>query len=348
MISGTKEKSELLRNIFNTGLYDLALQRLKGRVSKMSGDYERVRMQYQAQCAMLKAEAPIVCGEFPSVEEVEKIAQVAQSEEEKIIGFNQQVRQADMAYKMAIDDLNKQKQHNEDVRKWQEALAHKERLAQRSESINQLKQRVIEAEKAEPVMAKEARFLEAQAQLYVLQQGLEESEMQCAQLSEQCKAANDRHRQALDEKQQADSDFQKVPALSNKLARLQHYMQKKAALVSAQHTYKEMNDKKVVTEQALNSLSEQLQKAEAALQNQQRLHTERSEKQVLLMELKQTLQEEEDVLNLQQLYWNDISACKRRCKRKKKRPKFYRKRIVFCSRRELEIVSMWQLPWLWG
>lgn len=292
LISGTKEKSELLRNIFNTGLYDLALQRLKGRVSKMSGDYERVRMQYQAQCAMLKAEAPIVCGEFPSVEEVEKIAQVAQSEEEKIIGFNQQVRQADMAYKMAIDDLNKQKQHNEDVRKWQEALAHKERLAQRSESINQLKQRVIEAEKAEPVMAKEARFLEAQAQLYVLQQGLEESEMQCAQLSEQCKAANDRHRQALDEKQQADSDFQKVPALSNKLARLQHYMQKKAALVSAQHTYKEMNDKKVVTEQALNSLSEQLQKAEAALQNQQRLHTERSEKQVLLMELKQTLQEE--------------------------------------------------------
>lgn len=292
LISGTKEKSELLRNIFNTGLYDLALQRLKGRVSKMSGDYERVRMQYQAQCAMLQADGPVVYGEFPSDEDVARLLQVTKGEETKIIVLNEQVQKADVAYKAAIDTLNKQKQHNDDVKKWQEAMSYKEMLEKRGDVIRMMKQRVEEAEKADAVVGKEGRFMDAQAQLHLLHQALLQTECQCKQLKTQSETLTEQHHQALVEKQQADIEFQKVPELSNKVARLEQYIQKKAMLVSAQDAYNDMKNKQNHTEDALRSLSEKVKQAYNAAQEQQRLQTEQSNKQVLLMQLNQTLQDE--------------------------------------------------------
>lgn len=292
LISGTKEKSELLRNIFNTSLYDLALQRLKGRVSKMSGDYERVRMQYQAQCAMLKTDKVLTYGEFPSDEEVACLDCTVKDEENKIADFTEKVQKADVAYKMAIDAFNTQKQHNEDVRLWQDAVAQKAVLEQRGDAIRVMKERIKEAEKAEAVAAKEDRFLEAKSQLNVLQQALTDTEADCQRLNEQSKVVKERHQKALLEKQEADKAFQKVPELSNKLAHLQQYMKKKADLAIAQRTAQDMQKKQCVAQEALNRLSEKVKGAEEAVEKQQGLQTAHSKKQVLLVQLKQTLQED--------------------------------------------------------
>ena len=292
LISGTKEKSELLRNIFNTGLYDLALQRLKSRVSKMSGDYERVRMQYQAQCAMLKADIAISYGEFPSTDEVNYLVQVTAAEEAKIADYSEQVQKADNAYKEAIDVLNKQKQHNEDVRKWQEALADKAVLEKRSADIQMMKQRVIEAEKAEGVALKEARFEDEQAQRQTQRQGLLETSVQCHRLAQECTKANERYLQALEEKKTADTAFQSVPELSNKLALLQQYLQKKEVLEEAQRSCDEMQRQQKTAEQEVNEISTALKRAEKAAQDQQKAQSEHAKKQVILAQLNQTLQEE--------------------------------------------------------
>lgn len=291
LISGTKEKSELLRNIFNTGLYDLVLQRLKGRVSKMSDDYERVRMQYQAQCAMLKAEASIAYGEFPTIEEVANLVQVATAEEAKIVVLSDYAKQSDAAYKNVLDTLNKLKQHNEDVRKWQEAVEHKNMLEKQGEKIRSLKLRVVLAEKAERVVPKEERYIDEKAQLQVQRQGLLETEIECQQLEKKCEVAKIRHDQAIVAKQAAEKAYQEVPELSNKLTVLQQYMQKKLELINIQRTYEVMKNKQTVAQQELEGLALKVKRADQAVMEQQKLQKEQGEMQLRLVEYKQHLQE---------------------------------------------------------
>ena len=66
LASTTKDKMELLRHIFDTSIYDLALQKVKSRVTDMTGAYNDIKTSYRSQAAMLRFSEPFDAGDQPS------------------------------------------------------------------------------------------------------------------------------------------------------------------------------------------------------------------------------------------------------------------------------------------
>lgn len=292
LISNTKEKSELLRNIFNTGMYDRVLQKVKSRVSATTDAYERVRVQYQSQCGLLKLESVMDFGEFPSSEEVSCISQTVENEKQTLSLLGEKAHAADKAYKVALDDYNRKKQHNEDVMQWQHAIEKKTILEEQAENVGQKKGRIIEAQKAENIAIKENRYCEEQALIGVQKQDIERMAAYCGKLAAESDIMQIKHFKAQEEKKVADEAFQSVPTLSNKLNLLQQHAKKNASLEKLQAALYDANQRKEKAEQALILLSKKLEESENATKNQQRLQQEKAEKQLEASQLNQTLQEE--------------------------------------------------------
>ncbi len=292
LISNTKEKIELLRNIFNTGMYDAVLQRLKARAGKMTGDYDKVRVQYQTQCAMLKTEEPVQVGEFPSAEELAGLEAVAEAEQAKVGNLSEAVRTADAAYKSAIDTLNRQKQHNEDVLQWQVAVSRRQALEMQKDVISDIEQRLVNVERAEKVAVKEARYLEEAQKMTQQAQDLAEAEGRLKALKAKVEAAEAQHLQASEEKRVADDAMKEVPGLSKHLERLKLYMQKKEAMIALEAECGQKSKERADVDTELARLSERIKEEEAALQKKQQLLSEQAQKNMALAQLHQVLQEE--------------------------------------------------------
>ena len=166
LVSSTKDKIELLRQIFDTSLYDLALSRIKSRVSDVTGAYAELKADYRSKTALLRFEEPIAFGEQPSQDVLAQMEALAQADEARQESLQQTVDDANAVYLAALEALNREAQHNADVRKWQQAEAELTALRARQPEIAVLGRRVRAADQARSLADKETRAAEERRLLH--------------------------------------------------------------------------------------------------------------------------------------------------------------------------------------
>ena len=166
LVSSTKDKIELLRQIFDTSLYDLALQRIKSRVSDVTGAYAELKADYRSKTALLRFEEFIAFGEQPSQDVLAQMEALAKADEARQESLQQTVDDANAIYLAALEVLNREAQHNADVRKWQQAEAELTALRTRQPQIAALGGRVRAADQARSLADKETRAAEERRLLH--------------------------------------------------------------------------------------------------------------------------------------------------------------------------------------
>lgn len=259
LVSSTKDKIELLRQIFDTSLYDLALQRIKSRVSDVTGAYAELKADYRSKTALLQFEASIAFGEQPSQDVLAQMEALAQADEARQESLQQTVDDANAVYLAALEALNREAQHNADVRKWQQAEAELTALRARQPEIAVLGRRVRAADQARSLADKETRAAEERRLLHQQEETLAFARQQAQKAAQQLNAAAQHLAQAEQQKQHADLAHDTLPELTTKRDKMNEYVADRAALQQAAQAL-------ASAERALATLAQDEQRAEAALQ----------------------------------------------------------------------------------
>lgn len=259
LVSSTKDKIELLRQIFDTSLYDLALQRIKSRVSDVTGAYAELKADYRSKTALLRFEEFIAFGEQPSQDVLAQMEALAKADEARQESLQQTVDDANAVYLAALEVLNREAQHNADVRKWQQAEAELTALRTRQPQIAALGGRVRAADQARSLADKETRAAEERRLLHQQEETLALARQQAQNAAQQLNAAAQHLAQAEQQKQRADLAHDTLPELTTKRDKMNEYVADRAALQQAAQAL-------ASAERALATLAQDEQRAEAALQ----------------------------------------------------------------------------------
>lgn len=259
LVSSTKDKIELLRQIFDTSLYDLALSRIKSRVSDVTGAYAELKADYRSKTALLRFEASIAFGEQPSQDVLAQMEALAQADEARQESMQQTVDDANAVYLAALETLNREAQHNADVRKWQQAEAELTALRARQPEIAALSGQVRAADQARSLADKETRAAEERRLLHQQEETLALARQQAQNAAQQFNAAAQHLAQAEQQKQRADLAHDTLPELTTKRDKMNEYVADRAALQQAAQAL-------ASAERALATLAQDEQCAEAALQ----------------------------------------------------------------------------------
>lgn len=292
LVSSTKDKIELLRQIFDTSLYDLALQRIKSRVSDVTGAYAELKADYRSKTALLRFEESIAFGEQPSQDVLAQMEALAQADEARQDSLQQDVDDANAIYLAALEALNREAQHNADVRKWQQAEAELTALRARQPQIAALGERVRAADQARSLADKETRAAEERRLLHQQEEALALARQQAQKAAQQLNAAAQHLAQAEQQKQHADLAHDTLPELTTKRDKMNEYVADRAALQQAAQAL-------ASAERALATLAQDEQRAEAALQTaeaaqekKQRLQQEQAQQETAIVKLDALLAEE--------------------------------------------------------
>lgn len=259
LVSSTKDKIELLRQIFDTSLYDLALSRIKSRVSDVTGAYAELKADYRSKTALLRFEASIAFGEQPSQDVLTQMDALAKADEARQESLQQTVDDANAVYLAALEALNREAQHNADVRKWQQAEAELTALRARQPEIAALSGQVRAADQARSLADKETRAAEERRLLHQQEEALVLARQQAQKAAQQMNAAAQHLAQAEQQKQHADLAHDTLPELTTKRDKMNEYVADRAALQQAAQAL-------ASAERALATLAQEEQRAEAALQ----------------------------------------------------------------------------------
>ena len=259
LVSSTKDKIELLRQIFDTSLYDLALSRIKSRVSDVTGAYAELKADYRSKTALLQFEASIAFGEQPSQDVLAQMEALAQADEARQESLQQTVDDANAVYLAALEALNREAQHNADVRKWQQAEAELTALRACQPEIAVLGRRVRAADQARSLADKETRAAEERRLLHQQEETLAFARQQAQKAAQQLNAAAQHLAQAEQQKQHADLAHDTLPELTTKRDKMNEYVADRAALQQAAQAL-------ASAERELATLAQDEQRAEAALQ----------------------------------------------------------------------------------
>ena len=292
LVSSTKDKIELLRQIFDTSLYDLALQRIKSRVSDVTGAYAELKADYRSKTALLQFEAPIAFGEQPSQDVLAQMEALAQADEARQESLQQTVDDANAVYLAALEALNREAQHNADVRKWQQAEAELTALRARQPQIAALSGQVRAADQARSLADKETRAAEERRLLHQQEETLAFARQQAQKAAQQLNAAAQHLAQAEQQKQHADLAHDTLPELTTKRDKMNEYVADRAALQQAAQAL-------ASAERELAALAHNEQRAEAALQTaeaaqekKQRLQQDQAQQETAIVKLDALLAEE--------------------------------------------------------
>lgn len=292
LVSSTKDKIELLRQIFDTSLYDLALQRIKSRVSDVTGAYAELKADYRSKTALLRFEEFIAFGEQPSQDVLAQMDALAQADEARQERLQQDVDDANAIYLAALEALNREAQHNADVCKWQQAEAELTALRARQPEIAALSGQVRAADQARSLADKETRAAEERRLLHQQEETLALARQQAQNAAQQFNAAAQHLAQAEQQKQHADLAHDTLPELTTKRDKMNEYVADRAALQQAAQAL-------ASAERALATLAQNEQRAEAALQTaeaaqekKQRLQQDQAQQETAIVKLDALLAEE--------------------------------------------------------
>lgn len=292
LVSSTKDKIELLRQIFDTSLYDLALQRIKSRVSDVTGAYAELKADYRSKTALLQFESSIAFGEQPSQDVLTQMEALAQADEARQGSLQQDVDGANAIYLAALEALNREAQHNADVRKWQQAEAELTALRARQPEIAALGGRVRAADQARSLADKETRAAEERRLLHQQEETLALARQQAQKASQQLNAAAQHLAQAEQQKQRADLAHDTLPELTTKRDKMNEYVADRAALQQAAQALASAERELAALAQDEQRAEAALQTAEAAQEKKQRLQQEQAQQETAIVKLDALLAEE--------------------------------------------------------
>ena len=292
LVSSTKDKIELLRQIFDTSLYDLALQRIKSRVSDVTGAYAELKADYRSKTALLQFEAPIAFGEQPSQDVLTQMEALAQADEARQERLQQTVDDANAVYLAALETLNREAQHNADVRKWQQAEAELTALRARQPEIAALSGQVRAADQARSLADKETRAAEERRLLHQQEETLALARQQAQNAAQQLNAAAQHLAQAEQQKQHADLAHDTLPELTTKRDKMNEYVADRAALQQAAQALASAERELAALAQNEQRAEAALQTAEAAQEKKQRLQQDQAQQETAIVKLDALLAEE--------------------------------------------------------
>lgn len=292
LVSSTKDKIELLRQIFDTSLYDLALQRIKSRVSDVTGAYAELKADYRSKTALLRFEASIAFGEQPSQDVLAQMEALAQADEARQESMQQTVDDANAVYLAALEVLNREAQHNADVRKWQQAEAELTALRTRQPQIAALGGRVRAADQARSLADKETRAAEERRLLHQQEETLALARQQAQNAAQQLNAAAQHLAQAEQQKQHADLAHDTLPELTTKRDKMNEYVADRAALQQAAQALASAERELATLAQNEQRAEAALQTAEAAQEKKQRLQQDQAQQETAIVKLDALLAEE--------------------------------------------------------
>lgn len=292
LVSSTKDKIELLRQIFDTSLYDLALSRIKSRVSDVTGAYAELKADYRSKTALLQFEASIAFGEQPSQDVLAQMEALAQADEARQESLQQTVDDANAVYLAALEALNREAQHNADVRKWQQAEAELTALRARQPEIAVLGRRVRAADQARSLADKETRAAEERRLLHQQEETLAFARQQAQKAAQQLNAAAQHLAQAEQQKQHADLAHDTLPELTTKRDKMNEYVADRAALQQAAQALASAERELATLAQDEQRAEAALQTAEAAQEKKQRLQQDQAQQETAIVKLDALLAEE--------------------------------------------------------
>ena len=292
LVSSTKDKIELLRQIFDTSLYDLALQRIKSRVSDVTGAYAELKADYRSKTALLRFEEFIAFGEQPSQDVLAQMEALAKADEARQESLQQTVDDANAVYLAALEVLNREAQHNADVRKWQQAEAELTALRTRQPQIAALGGRVRAADQARSLADKETRAAEERRLLHQQEETLALARQQAQNAAQQLNAAAQHLAQAEQQKQHADLAHDTLPELTTKRDKMNEYVADRAALQQAAQALASAERELAVLAQNEQRAEAALQTAEAAQEKKQRLQQDQAQQETAIVKLDALLAEE--------------------------------------------------------
>lgn len=266
LASTTKDKMELLRHIFDTSIYDLALQKVKSRVTDMTGAYNDIKTSYRSQAAMLRFSEPFDAGDQPSERTLNDMEALLASDAAQSKGLEQAVDDGTARYQDAVQRLNQEKQHNADVEKWQQAQQALQRLQAQKPAMDAVAARVSAADCARSILDQEKRAQETdlakQAQARVLTTAAKRQEETAAALA-QAKTAQEKAEQ---KKLAADQQFQQLPALTAQLEKMKDYVAERAALAQAREQHAQAQAASAALEQSLSKTVQEVAALESKVQ----------------------------------------------------------------------------------
>lgn len=292
LVSSTKDKIELLRQIFDTSLYDLALQRIKSRVSDVTGAYAELKADYRSKTALLRFEEFIAFGEQPSQDVLAQMEALAQADEARQESMQQTVDDANAVYLAALETLNREAQHNADVRKWQQAEAELTALRARQPEIAALSGQVRAADQARSLADKETRAAEERRLLHQQEETLALARQQAQNAAQQLNAAAQHLAQAEQQKQHADLAHDTLPELTTKRDKMNEYVANRAALQQAAQALASAERELAALAQNEQRAEAALQTAEAAQEKKQRLQQDQAQQETAIVKLDALLAEE--------------------------------------------------------
>lgn len=292
LVSSTKDKIELLRQIFDTSLYDLALQRIKSRVSDVTGAYAELKADYRSKTALLQFESSIAFGEQPSQDVLAQMEALAQADEARQDRLQQDVDDANAIYLAALEALNREAQHNADVRKWQQAETELTALRARQPQIAALGERVRAADQARSLADKETRAAEERRLLHHQEETLALAHQQAQKAAQQLNAAAQHLAQAEQQKQHADLAHDTLPELTTKRDKMNEYVADRAALQQATQALASAERELAALAQNEQRAEAALQTAEAAQEKKQRLQQDQAQQETAIVKLDALLAEE--------------------------------------------------------
>lgn len=292
LVSSTKDKIELLRQIFDTSLYDLALQRIKSRVSDVTGVYAELKADYRSKTALLRFEEFIAFGEQPSQDVLAQMEALAKADEARQESLQQTVDDANAVYLAALEALNREAQHNADVRKWQQAEAELTALRARQPEIAVLGRRVCAADQARSLADKETRAAEERRLLHQQEETLAFARQQAQKAAQQLNAAAQHLAQAEQQKQRADLAHDTLPELTTKCDKMNEYVADRAALQQAAQALASAERELATLAQDEQRAEAALQTAEAAQEKKQRLQQDQAQQDTAIVKLDALLAEE--------------------------------------------------------
>lgn len=292
LVSSTKDKIELLRQIFDTSLYDLALQRIKSRVSDVTGAYAELKADYRSKTALLRFEEFIAFGEQPSQDVLAQMEALAKADEARQESMQQTVDDANAVYLAALETLNREAQHNADVRKWQQAEAELTALRTRQPQIAALGGRVRAADQARSLADKETRAAEERRLLHQQEETLAFARQQAQKAAQQLNAAAQHLAQAEQQKQHTDLAHDTLPELTTKRDKMNEYVADRAALQQAAQALASAERELATLAQDEQRAEAALQTAEAAQEKKQRLQQDQAQQDTAIVKLDALLAEE--------------------------------------------------------
>lgn len=292
LVSSTKDKIELLRQIFDTSLYDLALSRIKSRVSDVTGAYAELKADYRSKTALLQFEAPIAFGEQPSQDVLTQMEALVKADEARQERLQQTVDDANAVYLAALEALNREAQHNADVRKWQQAEAELTALRARQPEIAALSGQVRAADQARSLADKETRAAEERRLLHQQEETLALARQQAQNAAQQLNAAAQHLAQAEQQKQRADLAHDTLPELTTKRDKMNEFVADRAALKQAAQALASAERELATLAQDEQRAEAALQTAEAAQEKKQRRLQDQAQQETAIVKLDALLAEE--------------------------------------------------------